>query len=871
VWSALAIIVLLVMYAGVLEYSRPHVTGREFRLDEFVDLAETGRVVSAEVLDGDAFVIGRYERPDGTVGTYNLPYLKAANSRERLVDVLIDNRVPTEIHQQFGKSLVLPATLLIPALIIVVVFIYLILSYRHGTGLFSITSGARKIAPEDTRVTFADVAAQDAAVAELKEVSLFLSEPDRFAELGAQIPKGILLYGPPGCGKTLLARALAGEAGAAFYSISGSDFVELYVGVGAARVRDLFAKAREDAPAILFIDELDSIGRRRGARTTASHGSSDEQEQALNQILAEIDGFSAMDGVIVIGATNRPDILDPALLRPGRFDRSVGLSVPDEKGRLDILRIHAVGKRLDPGTDLAGVAARAVGLTGADLAGLMNEAALLAARNGRKSISQGELEHALQRILEAPERQRRLSMRNRDIGQRMLTEERITFADVAGIDDAVEELAEVKRFLSDPHLFEEMGARVPRGFLLVGPPGCGKTMLARAVAGETNAAFLSVAASEFTEVFVGEGAARVRDLFAQAKGSAPAIVFIDEIDAIGGRRGTVSFEGNRESEQTLNQILVELDGFGARAGVVVMAATNRPDILDPALLRPGRFDRQITIDPPDRDGRAAILMVHARGKALAPEVDLSRVASLTPGFTGADLANVVNEAALLAIRRGLSRVTMAEIEEGIERAMLGVSSRGRIMTPEERRIVAYHEAGHALVARSLPGADPPHKLTILPRGRAMGYVWHPSGGERYVRTRSEFIDQMAAALAGRVSEDLVIGEPAEGAGGDLESVTETARRMVCELGMSKALGTLKYVKDAGRAGAPFAYSEETARVIDVEAKKLVDEAYRKAQGILIAERDGLDRVARALLEHETLSAYDLEQVLLDRRPVARPS
>ena len=794
-------------------------------------------------------MVGNYETAAGEVRRYYSPYLKDT-AREQLLDMLLRSRVPTTIDQQNGKRAVSLASLLLPGLILVVLFAYLLLSSRRGTGLFGIRSGAQRTERGRTGVTFADVAGQDAALTEVREITRFLTDPQRFTDLGATVPKGVLLFGPPGCGKTLLARALAGEAGAAFYSISGSDFVELYAGVGAARVRDLFRVARENAPAIVFIDELDSVGRSRA--TTEISGGRGEQEQALNQILAEMDGFSPSDGIIVVAATNRPDVLDPALLRPGRFDRTVGLERPDEKARLEILRLHASRKRLAPEVDLADVARRAIGLTGADLASVMNEGALLAARDpDATTVDQEHLDLALRRILEAPERQRRLALRVRTIGRRFVAEERQTFADVAGADEAVEELSEVKEYLADPDRFAEMGARVPRGILLSGPPGCGKTLLARAVAGEANAAFFSVSASEFTEQIVGLGASRIRELFAEARSVAPAIVFIDEIDAVGGQRSGQG-SGDREYDQTLNQLLTEMDGFEARAAVIVMGATNRPDLLDTALIRPGRFDRQVTLTLPDRAGRAAILALHARDKRLAADVDLATVAGLTRGFSGADLANVLNEAALLATRRGMDEIPMAVVDEAIDRAILGITSRATVLSEEERRMVAYHEAGHALVARGVPGSAPSHKLTIVPRGGALGHCTVLDAYDRLVVSRSGMVDHMAVGLGGRVAEQLVFGEPGSGSGSDLERVGEMARHMVRDLGMSDAAGPLGY------GAMP---SADAARLIDAEARRLASEAEDRARAVLAACRGDLDRVAQALLERETLSAADLDDLV----------
>ncbi|MGQ0522023.1 MAG: AAA family ATPase, partial [Actinomycetota bacterium] len=659
-------------------------------------------------------------------------------------------------------------------------------------------------------------------------------------------------------GKTLLAKALAGEAGAAFFSISGSDFVEMYVGVGASRVRDLFREAREHAPAIVFIDELDSIGRSRGViGAVAAQG---EQEHALNQILAEMDGFSALDGVILVAATNRPDILDPALLRPGRFDRTVALERPDEAARLAILDLHASRRPMDADVDLAGVAHRAIGLTGADMASVVNEAALLAARDGAALVARSHLDRALQRILEAPERQRRLSLKEKGIARRFTGGERVTFDDVAGADDAVAELSEVREFLVEPERFEALGARMPRGILLAGPPGCGKTLLARAVAGAANAAFFSVSGSEFVEVFVGEGASRVRELFAEARAMAPAIVFIDEVDSIGARRSAGSMSQG-EREQTLNQILVELDGFDPSAAVVVMAATNRPDMLDPALVRPGRFDRTVSVGLPDRAGRLAILGLHAAGKPLAPGVDLDLVARLTPGFSGADLANVVNEAALLAARRGMDRISLPLLEEGVDRAVLGVNGRATRMSDTERRAVAYHEAGHALVAMALPNTSPPHKLTIVPRGATLGHCARIGDEDQVLFSRSSLLDDLAVGLGGRAAEDLVLGDPLSGVADDLRRVGAVARRMVCELGMSDAVGLVP------SGGGPV--SDEASRAIEVEVRRLVDESYSRARRVLLAWRPALDTVALALLEHETLAAADLQR-LAGPPPVVGP-
>jgi cell division protease FtsH len=454
-------------------------------------------------------------------------------------------------------------------------------------------------------------------------------------------------------------------------------------------------------------------------------------------------------------------------------------------------------------------------------------------------------------------------------------EPKTTFQDVAGVDEAIEELGEVKEYLENPAKFQAMGAKVPKGVLLFGPPGTGKTLLARAVAGEAGVPFFSISGSDFVEMFVGVGAARVRDLFTQAKESAPAIVFIDEIDAVGRHRGAGLGGGHDEREQTLNQLLVEMDGFDARTGVILMAATNRPDILDRALLRPGRFDRQVVIGLPDLEGRKAILRVHARGKPLAEGVDLDVIARMTPGFTGADLANVVNEAALLTARRGKQAVTMAELEEAFDRVILGPERRTRVISDKEKKITAYHEAGHAIVAHALPNADPVHKVTIIPRGMAGGYTMTLPTEDKTIHTRSEMNDQLAHSLGGRVAEQLVFGDITTGAGNDIREATKLSRKMVTEYGMSDRIGplTLGTPEHEVFLGRDFSntqdYSDQVAFEIDSEVRRLIDEAHDEALDILKDNRAKLDEIAAALIERETLDKEDLEAILegINKRPV----
>lgn len=452
---------------------------------------------------------------------------------------------------------------------------------------------------------------------------------------------------------------------------------------------------------------------------------------------------------------------------------------------------------------------------------------------------------------------------------RLATEDRrrVTFADVAGADEAKEELQEVVEFLKYPKKFHELGARIPKGVLLFGPPGTGKTLLARAVAGEAGVPFYSISGSDFVEMFVGVGASRVRDLFEQAKKSSPCIVFIDEIDAVGRQRGAGLGGGHDEREQTLNQLLVEMDGFTMTESVIVIAATNRPDILDPALLRPGRFDRQIVVDRPDLVGRKEILKVHIRNKPIAPTVDLDVLARRTPGFTGADLANMVNEAALLAARANKKQIEMSELESAIERVIAGPEKKSKVISEQEKKLVSYHEAGHAVVGYLLPNTDPVHKVSIIPRGRAGGYTLLLPKEDRYYATRSQLLDQVTMLLAGRVAEALMLNEISTGAQNDLERATTTVRRMITEYGMSENLGPLTFGNRSDQVflGRDIArdrnYSEEVAKAIDAEVRRMIEECYQRAESLLIEHKEKLELVASTLMEKETLEADEFAALM----------
>ncbi|HKJ35066.1 MAG TPA: ATP-dependent zinc metalloprotease FtsH [Solirubrobacterales bacterium] len=444
---------------------------------------------------------------------------------------------------------------------------------------------------------------------------------------------------------------------------------------------------------------------------------------------------------------------------------------------------------------------------------------------------------------------------------------KITFRDVAGADEAVQELHEIKEFLENPKKFQSLGARIPKGVLLYGPPGTGKTLLARAVAGEAGVPFFSISGSDFVEMFVGVGASRVRDLFEQAKQNSPCIIFMDEIDAVGRHRGAGMGGGHDEREQTLNQLLVEMDGFEMKDNIILIAATNRPDILDPALLRPGRFDRQVVVDRPDRKGRKKILEVHTRGKPLAAELELDVLAGQTPGFTGADLANLINESALLTARKGNREITMEELEEGIMRVIAGPEKKTRVMSEKERLITAYHEMGHAIVGHLLPNCDPVHKVSIISRGQALGYTISLPTEDKFLTTRAELADTMAMTLGGRAAEEIVFGEITTGASNDIEKVTQTAKQMVMRYGMSEKLGPRVFGHDStqpflGRdMGSEPDYSDEIAREIDDEIRRVVEEAHQTAKDLLSDNRKGLEATSKILLDRETIDATQFVALL----------
>jgi len=735
---------------------------------------------------------------------------------------------------------------------------------RQGKGsgggpMFSMgKSRAKMFLPTQVKERFSSIAGAHDAKEELEDIVDFLKNPEKYRRLGADLTRGVLLVGEPGNGKTLLAKAVAGEANCPFFSITGSDFMEVFVGVGASRIRDLFAQARKNSPCIVFIDEIDAIGRQRGSGMGGGH---DEREQTLNQLLTEMDGFtgSSDQPVIVIGATNAPQVLDKALLRPGRFDRRVEVPYPGTQDRKDILRVQTQKIRLSDDVDLQHVAELTAGYSGADLANLVNQAAIHASKHHRSEVTQQDFDAAHTKLSERQETtsSEQMSTESGTTGKMyMPAQVKTRFQDVAGLREAKEELEDVVDFLKDPDKYYQVGAYLTRGALLVGEPGNGKTLLAKAVAGEANRPFFSVSGSDFIEKYVGVGAARVRDLFAQARKHSPSIVFIDEIDTLGARRGD---ESNTEHSQTLNQLLSEMDGFDAKnSSVVVLAATNRADILDPALTRPGRFDRRVDVPYPDIQGRRDILNVHARNVKLEKDVDIERIARATPGFRGADLAHLVNEAAINAVKHDRQSIIIDDFEEARDKVIMGKQRKSIVMNQEDLRVTAYHEAGHAILLLMQPKTtEPLHKVTIMPRGSALGVTsWLPER-DRYSEYQDELLSSIVVSLGGRVAEQIAFGSVSTGAYGDFQKVTEVARRMVCYYGMSEELGSIVYPQ----AGQGYKYSEETARKIDAEVRTIVDNCYKEAHRLLQEHWDKLETLAQKLLEKETLYAQEIYELL----------
>ena len=689
-------------------------------------------------------------------------------------------------------------------------------------------------------VTFDNVAGMNKPKNALKEIIDYLNDPDRFTRLGGKIPRGVLLVGPSGSGKTLLAKAVAGEGHVPFFSVSAAEFQGEYMGSGVSRVKELFDDAKQKAPCIIFIDELDAIGDRE------IRGNS-EREITLNQLLAEMDGYSTNDGVIILAATNRIDSVDKALLRPGRFDRKIYVGFPSEQDRVEIFNLYLNKIATDNNVDAEELAKLSSGFSGVEIAKTCNEAALSAAGKGQDAVTQDDLKEAI--IVT----RKGLENKNSVIGT-------ITFDDVAGMEETKQEVTEIVEFLRNPQKIGALGGRSPRGALLVGPPGTGKTMLARAVAGEANVPFISCSGSEFEEVFVGLGASRVRSLFQEARDKAPCVIFIDEIDAMGRARNNYH---TGSTDQTLNQLLTEMDGFDNETGVMVLAATNREDILDPALTRPGRFDRKVHFNLPSMFEREAIFNVHLKKITLDPSVDVNALARQTPGFSGADIANLCNEAAINATRLGRESVITEDFLEAFDKVTMGVERKALIITQKEKFETAVHEAGHATVSWHVENSEPLVKISIVPRGRALGVNLH-SNEERIGRTKQAFLDEICTFMGGRAAEEVFLGFVGTGALNDMQQATNLARSMVLYYGMSDKLPNISYY-DPQRQMGERPYSEAQARIIDEEIKRIVNEQYQRAKSLMVKYADQHKQIVDELMEKEVIYNADVERIF-GKRP-----
>ncbi len=842
----------LALLTHMTDYSR---TKRQLSYSEFLSLVETDQIKSVDIVnktkaygrfkDGKAFEASIADAPS------NFDLLRSHN-----VDFSVE-----DASLELNIWHILFAMMLFGAIGFVIFFVRQNRSSGGGSSnLFSMgKSKAKLFMPAQIKVNFNNVAGAHEAKEALQDIVDYLKNPEKYRKIGARLTRGVLLVGEPGNGKTLLAKAIAGEAHCPFLSVSGSDFIEVFVGVGAARIRDLFAQARKHAPCIIFIDEIDAIGRQRGSGMGGGH---DEREQTLNQLLIEMDGFESSGApIVILAATNMPDVLDKALLRPGRFDRRIDVPFPDTESREEILKIHARSVKLSDEVNLHDLARDTAGFSGSDLANLINQAALIASKRGHDMVKNEDLKEAYSKLLKPQDSGSAASGAVTTAGRtssraRMYlpSQVRLKFENVAGAEEAKEELEDTVDFLKNPKKYQALGARLPRGVLLVGEPGNGKTMLAKAVAGEANVPFFSASGSEFVEEFVGVGAARVRDLFAQARKHAPCIVFIDEIDAIGSSR---SHDRNSEKDQTLNQLLTEMDGFDTNTSIIVLAATNRKDILDKALVRAGRFDREVYVPYPDVKAREDILRVHAKNALIDDAVDLAKIARGTPGFTGADLANLLNDALIQAAKHGRTKAMIEDFEEARDKIILGKERKSVIMTPDELEMTAYHEAGHALVGLLLPDiTDPVYKVTIIPRGSALGVTHFLPERDKYSETKEQLLGSIMKALGGRIAEELIFNKISTGAMSDFQHATNIARRIVCNYGMTPELGTLVY--DQSQPGN---YSEETAKKIDETMRSLIENCYKQAYELLKNNKQMLEKLAKELLVKETLFAGEVYELL----------
>lgn len=815
---------------------------------EFINSVYQGNIKKIRI-SGD-HVVGKFKNEEKFEGVIHLTDSLWSLLNEQSVDIVI---APSK--QAFD-----PWSLLwIGFFILFLVGLYMLFKKNKGNSgggsIFSFgKSKFKKVIPGEIKTTFADVAGATNAKSAMADIIDFLKDPERFKKLGARIPKGILLAGEPGNGKTLLARAVAGEARCTFLSISGSDFIEVFVGVGAARIRDLFKEARKNAPCILFIDEIDAIGRARGSGIGGGH---DEREQTLNQLLTEMDGFDQYDQpLVLLAATNIPEVLDKALLRPGRFDRIVYVPYPDFTARVELFKVHSRQTPLEETVNFDELASFTQGLSGADIENLINLSALNASQAGRQKLAKADFEKAYKDLLNS---KKDMQMSEHSVKEFLPQQVKTKFFDIAGLEDAKEDLVEIVDFLKNPDKYKNIGARIPKGVLMSGDPGNGKTLLARAVAGEAAVPFFYASGSQFIQKYVGVGAERIRELFREARRNAPSIIFIDELDAI-GKRDTSGEGGDREYNQTINQLLTEMDGFvQSEIPVIVLAATNIKNAIDSALQRPGRFDRHIHVGYPNLRARIKILEVHAKGKKFDSDIQMETIARGTPGFSGAQLENLLNESAILTIHRNKELISMNEIEESKDRLMMGKENRGLMRNINELKKTAYHEAGHALLSvlqKDYPYAF--HKVTILSRAGTLGVSYSLPYDDQTGFSKEQLIAKITVCMGGRAAEALAFGHVHTGAVSDFMNATNIAKDMVIKYGMGEKTGLVSYTEHTK-------YSTETAREIDMEIKKILDSSYLSAISILSEHREKLEILTSLLMEKETVEAftvYDLAGVLI---------